>query len=72
MECGGQCLLTASCSAFHFSDQNSCQLYDATYLYKDKTDNPGTSVYMQDDLWNQRGNNMIIRRLHRLIKTKER
>jgi hypothetical protein len=47
--------LTASCSAFRFTDDNSCQLYDATYLYKDKTDNPATSVYVQDNLWYQRG-----------------
>ena len=54
MECGGQCLLTPSCSAFRFDD-NSCQLYDANYLYKDKTDD-GMEVYMHDTLWNQRGN----------------
>ena len=48
-------MLTPSCSAFRFTDDNSCQLYDATYLYKDKTDNPGISVYVQDNLWNQRG-----------------
>ena len=58
MECGGQCLLTPSCSAFRFDD-NSCQLYDATYLYKDKTDN-GMDVYMHDTLWNQRGNTRIL------------
>ena len=58
VECGGQCLLTPSCSAFRFDD-NSCQLYDATYLYKDKTDN-GMDVYMHDTLWNQRGNTRIL------------
>ena len=51
-------MLTPSCSAFRFDD-NSCQLYDATYLYKDKTDN-GMDVYMHDTLWNQRGNTRIL------------
>ena len=50
-------MLTPSCSAFRFDD-NSCQLYDATYLYKDKTDD-GMEVYMHDTLWNQRGNARI-------------
>ena len=59
VECGGQCLLTPSCSAFRFDD-NSCQLYDATYLYKDKTDD-GMEAYIHDTLWNQRGNTRILR-----------
>ena len=58
VECGGQCLLTPSCSAFRFDD-NSCQLYDATYLYKDKTDD-GMEVYTHDTLWNQRGTPKIL------------
>ena len=68
MECGGQCLLTPSCSAFRFDD-NSCQLYDANYLYKDKTDD-GMEVYMHDTLWNQRGNHGIqIPKIYSCIKT---
>ena len=55
VECGGQCMLEPTCSAFRFED-NSCQLYDANYLYKDKTDNPGMTVYMHDNLWSGRGN----------------
>ena len=58
VECGGQCMIEPTCSAFRFED-NSCQLYDANYLYKDKTDNPGMTVYMHDNLWSGRGNTIV-------------
>ena len=58
VECGGQCMIEPTCSAFRFED-NSCQLYDANYLYRDKTDNPGMTVYMHDNLWSGRGNTIV-------------
>jgi len=51
-------MIESTCSAFRFED-NSCQLYDANYLYKDKTDNPGMTVYMHDNLWSGRGNIIV-------------
>ena len=57
VECGGQCMLVSGCSAFRFTDDDSCQLFEANYLYKDKTDTSPISVYIQDNLWNQRGKN---------------
>ena len=51
-------MIEPTCSAFRFED-NSCQLYDANYLYKDKTDNPGMTVYMHDNLWSGRGNTIV-------------
>ena len=51
-------MIEPTCSAFRFED-NSCQLYDANYLYKDKTDNPGMTVYMHDNLWSGRGNIIV-------------
>ena len=59
MECGGQCMLVSECSAFRFTDDDSCQLFDATYLYKNKVDTDPLPVYIQDNLWNQRGNKTI-------------
>ena len=57
MECGGQCLLTASCSAFRFIEGgNTCYLYDATYLYRDKTDTSEVPIYMEDSKWALQGN----------------
>ena len=56
VECGGQCMLTSTCSAFQFTDGEECRLFEATYLYKDVTDNNIHQVYMEDTLWNQRGN----------------
>ena len=47
-------MIEPTCSAFRFED-NSCQLYDANHLYKDKTDNPGMTIYMHDNLWSSRG-----------------
>ena len=58
VECGGQCMIEPTCSAFRFED-NSCQLYDANYLYKDKTDNPGMTVYVHDNLWSSRDNIIV-------------
>ena len=51
-------MIEPTCSAFRFED-NSCQLYDANYLYKDKTDNPGMTVYLHDNLWSGRGNTIV-------------
>ena len=48
-------MLTSTCSAFQFTNEKECRLYDATYLYKDVTDNNWHEVYMEDTLWNQRG-----------------
>ena len=50
-------MLVSGCSAFSFTDDDSCQLFEANYLYKDKTDTSPISVYIQDNLWNQRGKN---------------
>ena len=52
-------MLVSGCSAFRFTDGDSCQLFEANYLYKDKTDTSPVSVYIQDNLWNQRGNNNL-------------
>ena len=49
-------MLTSTCSAFVFTNEKSCRLYDAPYLYKDVSDNNGNEVYMEDTLWAQRGN----------------
>ena len=54
MECGGQCLLTGTCSAFQFLE-NTCRVLDATYLYRDKTDTSTTPIYMVDAKWAMRG-----------------
>ena len=52
-------MLNPECSAFRFTDDDSCQLFDATYLYKNKVDTDPLPVYIQDNLWNQRGNKTI-------------
>ena len=57
VECGGQCLLTSTCSAFQFLE-NNCLLLNPTYLYRDKTDTTGTDVYMEDSKWAMRGKNL--------------
>ena len=54
MECGGQCLLTDSCSAFQFLE-NTCRLLDSTYLYRDTTDTSVAQIYMVDSDWAMRG-----------------
>ena len=48
-------MLVSGCSAFRFTDDDNCQLFEANYLYKDKTDTSPISVYIQDNLWNQKG-----------------
>jgi hypothetical protein len=54
VECAGQCLLLPSCSAFRYYG-NTCQLLNPTYLYRNKVDISGTSIYMEVSKWAMRG-----------------
>ena len=60
VECAGQCLTKSICTAFEYNPiSKSCQLLEADYLYRDKSDTSAKDIYMDVKKWDLKGINLI-------------
>ena len=60
VECAGQCLTKSICTAFQYnSGSKSCQLLEADYLYRDKSDASALDIYVDVNKWALKGINLI-------------
>ena len=60
VECAGQCLTKSICTAFEYNPSSkSCQLLEADYLYRDKSDTSTRDIYMDVNKWARKSINLI-------------